>query len=103
MVAANPGRYGLGCPAPVVWSPDELVAKYGVRAQEIRPIGLTRRGQALRQAHLPQSGMQTTVHGAFDLYARSGEVQIVVDSVQPAGLGLAAAAGRDRQHPQTPQ
>jgi len=22
MVAANPGRYGLGCPAPEVWSPD---------------------------------------------------------------------------------
>ena len=22
MVAANPARYGLGCPAPVVWSPD---------------------------------------------------------------------------------
>ncbi len=22
MVAANPGRYGLSCPAPVVWSPD---------------------------------------------------------------------------------
>jgi hypothetical protein len=22
MVAANPGRYGLNCPSPVVWSPD---------------------------------------------------------------------------------
>ena len=48
------------------------------------------RGQMLRQAHLPQNGLQVTVHGAFDLYARSGEVQVVVDSVQPAGLGMAA-------------
>ena len=48
------------------------------------------RGQLLRQAHLPQPGLQVTIHGAFDLYARSGEVQVIVDSVQPSGLGLAA-------------
>ncbi|CAA9570593.1 MAG: Exodeoxyribonuclease VII large subunit [uncultured Thermomicrobiales bacterium] len=48
------------------------------------------RGQLLRQAHLPRNGLQITLHGAFDLYARSGEVQVIVDSVQPTGLGLAA-------------
>ncbi|MBA3415181.1 MAG: exodeoxyribonuclease VII large subunit, partial [Chloroflexia bacterium] len=48
------------------------------------------RGQLLRQTHLPQNGLQVTLHGAFDLYARSGEVQVIVDSVQPTGLGLAA-------------
>jgi exodeoxyribonuclease VII large subunit len=48
------------------------------------------RGQLLRQAHIPRNGLQVTVHGAFDIYARTGEVQVIIDSVQPSGLGLAA-------------
>jgi exodeoxyribonuclease VII large subunit len=43
-----------------------------------------------RQAHRPANGLQVTVHGRFDLYPRTGMLQLLVDSVQPAGLGLAA-------------
>lgn len=43
-----------------------------------------------RQAHRPANGLQVTAHGRFDLYPRTGSLQLLVDSVQPAGLGLAA-------------
>lgn len=51
---------------------------------------VTFRGALLRQTTVPRNGMQVTVHGGFDLYPRTGEVQLIVDSIQPAGLGLAA-------------
>lgn len=34
MVAANPGRYGVRCPAPVVWSPDTERAEPTTDAQK---------------------------------------------------------------------
>ncbi len=43
-----------------------------------------------RQVHRPANGMQVTAHGRFDLYPRTGMLQLLVDSIQPAGLGLAA-------------
>lgn len=52
--------------------------------------GVLWRAGAVRQAHALRPGMQVAVHGYLDLYPARGELQIVVDSVQPAGLGLAA-------------
>ncbi|MCC6313269.1 MAG: exodeoxyribonuclease VII large subunit [Thermomicrobiales bacterium] len=43
-----------------------------------------------RQIQPPEGGMQIAAHGQMGLYAARGELRIVVDSVQPAGLGLAA-------------
>jgi exodeoxyribonuclease VII large subunit len=47
------------------------------------------RGQALRQTQMPTLGAQIAVHGGLSVYPRSGSVQIIVDHVQPAGLGAA--------------
>jgi predicted phage tail protein len=40
----------FGRRTPEVWAPDHLVARYGVKEIEVEPIGITRRGQALRLA-----------------------------------------------------
>jgi predicted phage tail protein len=40
----------LGRRTPEVWSPDHLVARFGLKEMEVEPIGITRRGQALRLA-----------------------------------------------------
>lgn len=48
------------------------------------------RSQAARQAVLPRNGDQVALHGRLTFYERDGQPQVVVDLVQPAGLGLAA-------------
>jgi exodeoxyribonuclease VII large subunit len=45
---------------------------------------------AARHQSLPQPGDQVAVHGRVSLYPRDGAVQLYVDVVQPAGLGIAA-------------
>jgi predicted phage tail protein len=40
----------LGRRVPEVWAPDHLVARFGLKEIEVEPIGLTRRGQAMRLA-----------------------------------------------------
>jgi predicted phage tail protein len=40
----------LGRRTPEVWSPDHLVARFGLKELPVEPIGITRRGQALRLA-----------------------------------------------------
>lgn len=52
--------------------------------------GVLWRSNLARQSHAPRAGMQVAVHGHLDIYPARGELQIVIDSVQPAGLGLAA-------------
>jgi exodeoxyribonuclease VII large subunit len=48
------------------------------------------RGQAQRQAAIPADGDQIAVHGGLTFYPPDGSTRIIVDSVQPAGIGLAA-------------
>ena len=48
------------------------------------------RSHAVRQRALPGAGDQVAVHGHVTLYERDGALQLYVDVVQPAGLGLAA-------------
>ncbi len=48
------------------------------------------RVHAARQFSLPQAGDQVAAHGHVTLYERDGALQLYVDVVQPAGLGLAA-------------
>lgn len=48
------------------------------------------RGNAARQVHLPENGQQVAVHGSLSFYPQRGSTEIIVDLVQPAGLGLAA-------------
>jgi exodeoxyribonuclease VII large subunit len=48
------------------------------------------RGQAQRQAVVPADGDQIAVHGGLTFYPPDGSTRIIVDSVQPAGIGLAA-------------
>ncbi|HEU0115147.1 MAG TPA: exodeoxyribonuclease VII large subunit [Thermomicrobiales bacterium] len=48
------------------------------------------RGQAQRQAIVPADGDQIAVHGGLTFYPPDGSTRIIVDSVQPAGIGLAA-------------
>lgn len=48
------------------------------------------RPYAARQRSLPANGDQVAAHGRVGFYAREGAVQLYVDVVEPAGLGLAA-------------
>lgn len=48
------------------------------------------RGQALRQLQAPRLGDQVAVHGGLSIYPRSGAMQLVVDLLRPAGLGVAS-------------
>ena len=48
------------------------------------------RTHAARQRALPRTGDQVAAHGHVTLYERDGTLQLYVDVVQPAGLGLAA-------------
>ncbi|HEU5431732.1 MAG TPA: exodeoxyribonuclease VII large subunit [Thermomicrobiales bacterium] len=48
------------------------------------------RGQAQRQPTLPADGDQIAVHGGLTFYPPDGSTRIIVDSIQPAGIGLAA-------------
>ncbi len=48
------------------------------------------RVHATRQFSLPASGDQVAAHGHVTLYESDGTIQLYVDIVQPAGLGLAA-------------
>lgn len=43
---------------------------------------------AARQRHQIRQGDQVAVHGRMDIYERRGQYQLVIDVVQPAGLGL---------------
>ncbi|MCX5777379.1 MAG: exodeoxyribonuclease VII large subunit, partial [Candidatus Firestonebacteria bacterium] len=35
----------------------------------------------------PADGMQVVVHGSLDLYEKSGQYQIIVDKMEPKGIG----------------
>lgn len=48
------------------------------------------RGNAARQRSRFGNGDQVVVHGHFSIYEQQGRYQLYADSVQPAGLGLAA-------------
>jgi len=48
------------------------------------------RGQALRQPRPPRIGERVGVHGMLSIYPGSGSLQLVVDLVRPAGIGLAS-------------
>jgi exodeoxyribonuclease VII large subunit len=48
------------------------------------------RNQALRQAHAPKLGDEVIVHGGMSIYPRSGSMQIIVDLLRPAGVGMAS-------------
>lgn len=48
------------------------------------------RGNAMRQRSRFGNGDQIVVHGHFSIYEQQGRYQLYADSVQPAGLGLAA-------------
>jgi exodeoxyribonuclease VII large subunit len=48
------------------------------------------RGAAQRQSVLPDNGDQIAVHGGLTFYPPDGSTRIIVDSIQPAGIGLAA-------------
>lgn len=48
------------------------------------------RSHAMRQRVLPRDGDQIAAHGQVTLYERDGEIQLYVDVVESAGLGLAA-------------
>jgi len=48
------------------------------------------RSFAVRQRALPSNGDQVAAHGRVTLYERDGALQLYVDVVEPAGLGLAA-------------
>jgi exodeoxyribonuclease VII large subunit len=48
------------------------------------------RRQALRQPLLPGLGERVAVHGGLSVYPRSGAIQLQVDLVRPAGLGVAS-------------
>ncbi|MGI9253940.1 MAG: exodeoxyribonuclease VII large subunit, partial [Thermomicrobiales bacterium] len=52
--------------------------------------GVVFKGNLTRQVQTPRAGMQVSVHGKLDVYAARGELQIIIDSVQQAGLGIAA-------------
>ncbi|HEX6293332.1 MAG TPA: exodeoxyribonuclease VII large subunit [Herpetosiphonaceae bacterium] len=46
------------------------------------------RQQALRQPRLPSSGEQVLVHGHVSFWAGSGRLQLYVDLIRPAGIGI---------------
>jgi exodeoxyribonuclease VII large subunit len=81
-----------------LWVTGEVVSASVVRghcyltladqSSQLRGVVFSRSLQ--RQAQHPRAGMQVAVHGKLDVYPGRGELQIVIDSVQPAGLGLAA-------------
>ena len=48
------------------------------------------RAQALRQPRLPRVGERVGVHGMLSIYPVSGSLQLQVDLVRPAGIGLAS-------------
>ncbi|HET7094821.1 MAG TPA: exodeoxyribonuclease VII large subunit [Thermomicrobiales bacterium] len=48
------------------------------------------RGQAARQSIMPADGNQIAVHGGLTFYPPDGSTRIIIDSIQPAGIGLAA-------------
>lgn len=48
------------------------------------------RGNAARQRSRFGNGDQIVAHGRFSIYEQQGRYQLYADSVQPAGLGLAA-------------
>lgn len=48
------------------------------------------RGNAIRHRHLPAQGDLVVAHGNISLYEQNSTVQLYADSVQQAGLGLAA-------------
>ena len=48
------------------------------------------RGNAMRQRARFNVGDQVVIHGYFSIYEQQGRYQLYADSVQPAGLGLAA-------------
>jgi exodeoxyribonuclease VII large subunit len=48
------------------------------------------RGNAMRQRSRFGIGEQVVIHGYFSIYEQQGRYQLYADSVQPAGLGLAA-------------
>lgn len=43
---------------------------------------------ALRQPRLPSNGEQVLVHGRVDFWPGSGKLQLYVDLIRPAGIGL---------------
>jgi exodeoxyribonuclease VII large subunit len=49
--------------------------------------GVMWRSAAGRLAFRPEAGMQVLAHGAVDVYAPRGQYQLVVDELQPDGLG----------------
>jgi exodeoxyribonuclease VII large subunit len=48
------------------------------------------KGQASRQRYLPRQGDQVAANGRVSLYEREGALQLYVDVVQPAGIGILA-------------
>lgn len=46
------------------------------------------RQQALRQPRLPANGEQVLVHGYVSFYQGNGKLQLYVDVIRPAGIGL---------------
>lgn len=44
--------------------------------------------QALKQPRLPANGDQVLVHGRISFYAGSGRLQLYVDLIRPAGIGI---------------
>jgi exodeoxyribonuclease VII large subunit len=44
--------------------------------------------QALRQPRLPSNGDQVLVHGHVSFYAGNGKLQLYVDLIRPAGIGV---------------
>lgn len=48
------------------------------------------KGQATRQRYLPRQGDQVAANGRVSLYEREGALQLYVDVVQPAGVGILA-------------
>lgn len=48
------------------------------------------RANAVRQAHPVSAGEQLAAHGRVSFYDRTGAVQLYVDVIHPAGMGLSA-------------
>jgi exodeoxyribonuclease VII large subunit len=53
--------------------------------------GVMWKSYAARLLTLPANGDLVLAHGKVSVYAERGDLQLVVDSVQPAGIGLAQA------------
>ena len=50
------------------------------------------RGSAYRLKFKPESAMKVIVHGKISTYTVSGDYQIIVDDMQPDGVGALAVA-----------